>query len=32
MLQLLKYMVKIWENKKKDHFKKLPVIIPMIFY
>ena len=32
MLQLLKYMVKIWENKKKEHFKKLPVIIPMIFY
>jgi hypothetical protein len=32
MLQLLKYMVKIWENKKKKHFKVLPVIIPMIFY
>jgi predicted transposase/invertase (TIGR01784 family) len=32
LLQLLKYMVRIWEKKKQERSKTLPVIIPMIFY
>lgn len=31
--QLLKYMIKIWEEKsKKENVKKLPIIIPLVIY